>query len=371
MKDDTTLMTSDNREDDGPSASAGHQPKTRRCVTAYDDCVPVAWADVPYGEPDPKPMYLSTTAANIYFGLDQGVEATIREEGAIVSPADVELARRQRRMRICLSGVLVLISVVVMLLSIPFDSPLVFAQGGAIAAFALPLLVTSLTDSTHFLLGAILERESSRRLALPGARQRDSAMGRPDIPETPSPSTPSSEGAPARAEERPQAIRERLLSSKATLGRSEVAMEVASLVDEAIEKTKRAEGIRASAMTEIGRRFPEGSLSWRRFAYGVDSGYERVLDNSESIAKCMDSLGVLASEQSYGKIRMTLERLVTSSEGILVPLEGLPLGFVEMTADEATSETEPVVEYLQELADDIPKYRLNGHEDGMDEGSQG
>lgn len=45
-------------------------PGMRRVVTCYDDLRPVAWKDIPESDPDPIPMYMSTSAARIMMGLD-------------------------------------------------------------------------------------------------------------------------------------------------------------------------------------------------------------------------------------------------------------------------------------------------------------
>lgn len=50
-----------------------------RVVKTYDDLVPVAWADVPDGQSDPKPMYLSTEAARIMMMSDAEYEEWDRQ----------------------------------------------------------------------------------------------------------------------------------------------------------------------------------------------------------------------------------------------------------------------------------------------------
>lgn len=50
------------------------RPGYHRIVKTYDDLIPIVWADVPDGEDDPSPMYLSTKAARLMMMSDEEFE---------------------------------------------------------------------------------------------------------------------------------------------------------------------------------------------------------------------------------------------------------------------------------------------------------
>lgn len=283
-----------------------------------------------------------------------------------------------------MSVALLLASGAVILASVMADVWVVGVLGILIAFLSIVLLMLSLLDTTPSLLAAAFVQQE-RHLGTTAllVEHASDAESREDEPlamsgfgaEEPVGTDATSEEGRYRdgMARRGHDIRRRLSSVAPPSGSS--ASEPVTGV--ATRQTRRAEEAYATAMSAIAKRFEAGSLSWQRFASGARAGYEKVLDNCETVASCLESLDMSGHDDTWhqgdhgGRVgssdsvpspacepaHVAISGLIRASDVVLDGMTHLACDLTGIMADEATDGTRDVAEHIQTLVHDVPEYR--------------
>lgn len=314
-----------------------------RIIKTYDNGVPIAWADVPDGQPDPEPMYLCTEAARIYMMSDEEYDEYERtkqgQRGASPSDAPPPSVKVAATMLLMLPCMWVIFIVACLMLWSAY--PAFFVTTGILlfvaTAWSLAKIMRYPKVAEAGSTGIHLRGRASRQ-ALPHGNGTD--------------------------------VNDACSLLSEHVGNADVGV----LAEDGLRQVDAATTKHGQVMSLVDETFSSGSLSWNRFAGTVDDTCDAIGRNAVAMADDLreydemrlneEATRHLSMARIRDEQRQAEDALITSmhqhvrdNEMLLLELDKLRQELLRLKGDRSTEDNTTALEEIRRLVAETPEYR--------------